>query len=89
MEDTLANLSRLAVLESGLEANQACLVSSLHENEFHVSVDLRRFLMPHLDRMNDQHADIFRPNYTDVHKVEVVCESQKSTESTRRLQYIT
>ncbi|EGG05959.1 uncharacterized protein MELLADRAFT_63615 [Melampsora larici-populina 98AG31] len=43
VEDTLTNLSRLAVLESGLEANQACLVSSLHENEFHMFIKSKLF----------------------------------------------
>lgn len=43
VEDTLANLSRLAVLESGLEANQTCLVSSLHENEFHMFIKSKLF----------------------------------------------
>ncbi|KAH9818773.1 hypothetical protein DFH28DRAFT_959134 [Melampsora americana] len=43
VEDTLANLTKLAVLESGLEANQACLVSSLHENEFHLFIKSKLF----------------------------------------------
>lgn len=85
-QDTLSSLSRLAMLDSGLQSSRAALVASLYEGEFHVSDDSSDMAEDRTDydRLSTSRSlEILRnvARYIEIHHIKSHGADQKSTET--------